>query len=158
MMNICSQFPNNETNFLTWTINFLADTDLIVKVLDSRIVKLLAHFMVILTLSIVLLQWSGLGSIINKESARPTDVIKPKVVYTNPINLTLLPLLFHDLNKEGILKLGNKGLMLSNDDDKAIHSSLFLRRSDMEFISVTDLERLSLMLDESFDFTFTQNF
>ncbi|XWS14927.1 hypothetical protein CRYUN_Cryun35bG0050700 [Craigia yunnanensis] len=139
-------------------INLPADTDLIVKVLDSRIYKLFARFMVILALIIVLLPWSGIGSIINEESARPADAIKPKVVSTDPINLELLPLLFHDLNKEGILKLGDKGLMLSNDDEEAIRSSLFLRKSDMEFSSVTDLERQSSVPNESFDFTFTQNF
>ncbi|XWS21417.1 hypothetical protein CRYUN_Cryun30bG0053300 [Craigia yunnanensis] len=48
--------------------------------------------------------------------------------------------------------------MLSNDDEEAIHSSLFLRKSDMEFSSVTDLERQSSIPKESFDFIFTQNF
>ncbi|XVE55595.1 hypothetical protein DITRI_Ditri03aG0171600 [Diplodiscus trichospermus] len=139
-------------------INMPADTDLIIKVLDSRIFKLLARFMVILALIIVLLPWSGVGSIINKESARPADAIKPQLVSSDPINLELLPLLFHDLNKEGILKLGDKGLMLSNDDEEAIHSSLFLRKTDMEFSSVTDFERQSSVPNEFFDFTFTQNF
>ncbi|XWS23970.1 hypothetical protein CRYUN_Cryun28dG0061300 [Craigia yunnanensis] len=138
-------------------LNLPADTDLIVKVLDSRIYRLLARFMLILAL-IILLSWSGIGSIINKESARPADAIKAKVVSTDPINLEFLPLLFHDLNKEGILKLGDKGLMLGNDDEEAIHSSLFLRKSDMEFSSVMDLERQGSVPNESFDFTFTQNF
>ncbi|XP_022766419.1 uncharacterized protein LOC111311310 [Durio zibethinus] len=136
-----------------------ADTHLIsVKVLDSRIFKLLARFTVIVALIIVLLPWSGIVSIINKESARPADASEPKVVSTDSINLELLPLLFHDLNKEGILKQGDKGLMLSNNDEEAIHSSLFSRKSDMEFSSVTDLERQSSIPNESFDFTFTQNF
>lgn len=133
-----------------------ADTDLIVKVLDPKIFKLLPRFMVILALIIVLLPWSG--SIINSESARPADGIKPEVVSTDAINLELLQLLFHDLNKEGILKVGDKGLMLSNTDEEAIHSSLFLRKSDMEFSSITDLERQSSVPNEYFDFTFTKNF
>ncbi|XWS25363.1 hypothetical protein CRYUN_Cryun27aG0062500 [Craigia yunnanensis] len=104
------------------------------------------------------LNYGGIRSISNKESARPADAIKPKVASADPINLELLPLLFHDLNKEGILKLGDKGLMLSNDDEEAIHSSLFLRKNDMELSSVTDLERQSTIPKESFDFSFTQNF
>ncbi|XP_022773092.1 uncharacterized protein LOC111315537 [Durio zibethinus] len=139
-------------------ISLPADTHLFIKVLDARIFNLLARLMVILALIIVLLPWSGIGSIVNKESAGPADAIKPKVVSADPINLDLLPLLFHDLNREGILKQGDKGLMLSNDDEEAIHSSLFLRKSDMEFSSVSDLERQSSIPEESFDFTFTQNF
>lgn len=133
------------------------------QLLNSGIFKLLARFMVILTLIIVLLSRSGIGSVQNRElsAARLNDdigAIKPKSVSNDAINLELLPLIFHDLNKEGILKMGDKGLILSNNDEEAIHSSLFLRKSDMEYSSVTDLERQSSIPTESFDFTLTQNF
>ncbi|XVF64878.1 hypothetical protein PTKIN_Ptkin09bG0202200 [Pterospermum kingtungense] len=140
-------------------ISLPADKHWLVKVLDSRIFNLFAHFILILTLIIVLLPWFGKGSIIDKESAHPDDAVKAKVVSDDHrINLELLPLIFRDLDKEGILKVGDKGLILSNNDEEAIHSSLLLRRSDMEYSSVTDLERQSSIPTESFDFAFTQNF
>ncbi|XP_017981453.1 PREDICTED: uncharacterized protein LOC18591793 [Theobroma cacao] len=140
-------------------ISLSADTHLIVKLPDSRIFKLLSRFIVILALTIVLIPLLRIGSIISKESASPAaDAIKPEFGSTDPVNLEFLPLIFRDLNKQGILKMGNKGLMLSNDDEEAIHCSLFLRRSDMEFVSLTDLERQSSIPNESFDSAFTRNF
>lgn len=121
----------------------------------TRTYKLLARFMVVLALIIVLLPLSRIRSILNEESAGLTNSIKPTI---DLVDLELLSSVFHDLYKEGILKLGSKGLMLSNDDEEAIQISLFLRKSELEFSSVTDLERQSSTPNESFDFTFTQSF
>lgn len=120
----------------------------------TRTYKLLARFMVVLALIIVLLPLSRIRSILNEESAGLTNSIKPTI---DLVDLELLSSVFHDLYKEGILKLGSKGLMLSNDDEEAIQISLFLRKSELEFSSVTDLERQSSTPNESFDFTFTQS-
>ncbi|XVF39623.1 hypothetical protein PTKIN_Ptkin01aG0048700 [Pterospermum kingtungense] len=131
-------------------------TDLVlVEVLDYRLYKLLARFMVVLALIIVLIPLSRIRSIINKEySIKPHDQAVP----TDTVDMELLPLLFNDLYNEGILKLGSKGLMLSNDDEEAIQISLFLRKSELEFSSIADLDRQSSIPNEFFDFTFTHNF
>ncbi|MBA0596027.1 uncharacterized protein LOC105770972 [Gossypium raimondii] len=122
---------------------------------NSWFLKLLARLMAILVFAtIVLLPWSGTGSSSIGTSNKPEYFTSDP----QPINPELLPLLFHDLNREGILKQGEKGLMLSNDDEQAIKSSLFSRISDMEFSSATDLERQRLFPNESLDFIFTQNF
>ncbi|OMO57655.1 hypothetical protein COLO4_35207 [Corchorus olitorius] len=124
--------------------------------------KLLGHLVMVLGLFIVLLPWLGLDSIVNNTNsasfASGSNIKSKDDGSVDSINLELLPLLFHDLNMEGIMKMGDKGLLLSNDDAEAIQSSLILRKTDMEFVSLTDLERQSSIPDKSFDLAFTLNF
>ncbi|KAA3484830.1 peptide upstream ORF protein [Gossypium australe] len=157
---LLNKFHKNKHKALKNGINLQSGARLIVKVPRSRVFKLLARFLTVLALTLFLLPWSGIRFIVNDEPALPVYTIKPEVApeAADPINLESLLLLYNDLNNEGILKPGNKGLLLSDDyDEESIQGNSFLTKTDMEFSSTNDFDRLMLIPDESFDFIFTEN-
>ncbi|KAK9032812.1 hypothetical protein V6N11_017855 [Hibiscus sabdariffa] len=134
-----------------------------VKVLRSRVFKLLPRFLMVLAFTIVLNLWSGVKFIAHDESSlKPAVVSDDAVAAADPVNLEFLQFLFNDLKNERILKPGNKGvkgLLLSDEyDDETIQGSLFLTKIDIEFSSVNHFDKQSLIPDESLDFIFTKNF
>ncbi|TYH27761.1 hypothetical protein ES288_A02G094000v1 [Gossypium darwinii] len=157
---LLNKFHKNKHKALKNGINLQSGAQLIFKVPRSRVFKLLARFLTVLALTLFLLPWSGIRFIVNDEPALPVYTVKPEVVPedADPINLGSLILLYNDLNNEGILKPGNKGLLLSDDyDEESIQGNSFLTKTDMEFSSTNDFDRLMLIPDESFDFIFTEN-
>ncbi|GMI89642.1 hypothetical protein like AT1G58120 [Hibiscus trionum] len=130
---------------------------LMVKALRSRVFKFLARFLMVLALTIVLFPWLGVKFIGNDESGlNPILVSDDAVAAADP---EFLPFLFNDLSNEGILKQGNKGLLLNDEyDEETIQGSLLLTKIDMKFSAVNDFDKLSFVPEESFDFIFSKSF
>lgn len=78
------------------------------------------------------------------------------------INFDLLPLLFRDLKNEGILKMGDRALLLGNKNDEGLYNSDMIRLenggNEMDFVSFSDSEKQGAVTDATFDFAFTQGF
>ncbi|KAF5942656.1 hypothetical protein HYC85_020298 [Camellia sinensis] len=79
-------------------------------------------------------------------------------VSLNSINLELLPLVFRDLENEGLLKMGDRALFVNSGNEEAIYSSQILSNNEMDLISYSDLERQSSIPGETFDFAFVHDF
>ncbi|KAE8725006.1 Eukaryotic aspartyl protease family protein [Hibiscus syriacus] len=148
---------NNKRKVWQNDINLHSGTRLTVKVLRSRVFKLLGRFLMVFALTIVLLKF-----IVNNETGlNPKIVSDDTVVVADPVNLEFLPVLFNDLNNEGILKPGDKGLLLSDEYDeekKTIQGSLLSTKIDMEFSVANDFKEKSFIPNEYFDFIFTKSF
>ncbi|KAK8572411.1 hypothetical protein V6N13_048009 [Hibiscus sabdariffa] len=131
---------------------------LMVKILRSRVFKLLPRFLMVLAFTILLNLWTGVKFIAYDESGLKPAVVSDDAAAAadDPVNLEFL---FNDLKNEGILKPGNKGLSLSDEyDHETIQGSLFLTKIDIEFSSVNHFDKQSLIPDESLDFIFTESF
>ncbi|XP_010544075.1 PREDICTED: uncharacterized protein LOC104816801 [Tarenaya hassleriana] len=122
----------------------------------SGVASLVARSMllVLLFLSFSWLSFSRSGVIPSDSAARSVDRFESDAV-ENPDEI--LPLLFHDLEKEGLLRLGDKTLFLSSGDDELSVSgcSHIVNQDEMFLVSATDLERQSTIPREIFDFAFT---
>ncbi|XP_039069177.1 uncharacterized protein LOC120215604 [Hibiscus syriacus] len=136
---------------------YSSSTRLMVKVLRSRVFKLLGRFLIVFALTIMLLNFT-----INYETVLKPEIISDDdddVAAADPVNLEFLPILFNDLNNEGVLKTGKKGLLLSDEyDEETIQGSLLSTKIDMEFSVVNDSQEKSCIPDESIDFIFTKSF
>ncbi|KAE8056963.1 hypothetical protein FH972_013692 [Carpinus fangiana] len=128
---------------------------LVIRLPNSRVFILLTRAM-LLTLLVVSFPW--IGSIVGGSST-PSPPINPNRAMTN---LELLPLLFRDLTNEGLLKVREKEkvIFIGNGNEEAIHRSSQIIRSEIEMdvVSVTDLEKHSLIPSETFDFAMASNF
>ena len=78
----------------------------------------------------------------------------------NPVNLRRLPLLFHDLANEGLLKLGDRVLFASGVDnnDEQIYNSQIWKDTQMDLVSVSDQSKQASIPDEAFEFVFTDDY
>ncbi|GKV33589.1 hypothetical protein SLEP1_g42078 [Rubroshorea leprosula] len=130
-------------------VGFRLDTYLLIRLPDSRVLRLLSRC---LLLSLMIVSFPWLRSV-NLAATTALDAVG-----SNPLNLELLPLLFRDLNNEGLLKIGDKALFVSNGGEDAISTSQILKNNEMELVSAMDFEGQSSIPNESFDFTFTHNF
>ncbi|XP_010548868.1 PREDICTED: uncharacterized protein LOC104820197 [Tarenaya hassleriana] len=74
-------------------------------------------------------------------------------------NPELLPLLFRDLEKEGLFRLGDKTLFVNDGEDSdgfvVSGCSGILNQDEIFLVSATDQERQSSTPSEAFDFAFT---
>lgn len=136
-----------------------ANTQLIIiRLPNSRVLSLVARS-VLLAFVILSLPW--LGSLLpNSERpiSEPAGVIVPESTDKNNNNIELLPLLFRDLNNEGLLKMGDKAAFLSSGNEEAIYGSQILSENAMDMISSTDTERQKSIPDGTFDFLFLYDF
>ncbi|TMW95922.1 hypothetical protein EJD97_008176 [Solanum chilense] len=66
----------------------------------------------------------------------------------NSIKLEVLPLIFHDLANEGLLKTRDKSLFITNGNEEVIYNSQVTSDYDMDLVSLSDLARK----DETYDF------
>ncbi|KAI4321433.1 hypothetical protein MLD38_034814 [Melastoma candidum] len=135
---------------------------LIIKLPNSRIAKVLVCAF-IMALFIMSFPWLKSFMKTNLESFH-RSIPNSEVTYENavgfPINeheKEVLPLLFHDLANEGLLKARNKVVFLSRHDIEQ-DAIIIPGSNDMEYVSVTDLERQSSVLDNTVDFAFTFDF
>ncbi|KAE8725008.1 Eukaryotic aspartyl protease family protein [Hibiscus syriacus] len=148
---------NNKRKVWQNDINLHSGTRLMVKVPRYRVFKLLGQFLMVFALTIMLLKF-----ILNNETGLNPEIVSDDAVTSvDPINLEFLPVLFNDLNNEGILKPGKKGVLLRDEYDEekeTIQGSLLSTKIDMEFSAVNDFEEKSFIPNESFDFIFTKSF
>lgn len=73
-------------------------------------------------------------------------------------NIKLLPVLFHDLVNEGLLKTGAKSLVVSGAADLGAIESLVVSDNELDLISVSDFEGQSAIPEDTFDFAFVNDF
>jgi len=137
-------------------LGLLSNRYLIVRIPDSRILKLLCQslFIGLFILSLPLLG-SSFGGSLNDVDDREfgTDHRDPM------INFEHLPLLFRDLKNEGILKTGDRALFVaSNGGENAVYSSQILSDNDMELVSANDFDRQNAISKDSFDFILTHSY
>ncbi|XP_057973483.1 uncharacterized protein LOC131161621 [Malania oleifera] len=128
---------------------------LIIRLPDSRVLRVIARSVL---LALVILSFPWFGSIIG-EFLNPHQVVSATDVSPDSINLDQLPILFHDLTKERLLKLGDRVLFVSNGkNEDEIYNSQVLSGNEMDLISDSDSERQSSIPDGVFDFAFANGF
>ncbi|KAG5612748.1 hypothetical protein H5410_024029 [Solanum commersonii] len=66
----------------------------------------------------------------------------------NSIKLEVLPLIFHDLANEGLLKTRDRSLFITNGNEEVIYNSQVTSDYNMDLISLSDLAHK----DETYDF------
>ncbi|CAK9178150.1 unnamed protein product [Ilex paraguariensis] len=141
----------NETKMKGVGIGLNSATLLIIKVPDSRFLRLMSRS---LFLAIVILTLPSIMSIIRGSSSAFYD----SDVGYDVIDFDLLPFVFRDLADEGLLKKGLKGLILSSAIGDPEEISQFLVDNDISLVIGSDLGRQSLIPKETFDFVFTPSF
>ncbi|KAL3504859.1 hypothetical protein ACH5RR_034700 [Cinchona calisaya] len=136
----------------------------VIRLPSSWVLKLITRAL-FLALVIVSLPWLNtiIGDLASNLNATKMINISQadQIAFADPINVELLPMLFHDLANEGLLKMGDRALILSNhneDDDQAIFNTQFIRDHNMDIMSYSDSNRQSLIPNETYDFVFVHNF
>ncbi|KAB5515999.1 hypothetical protein DKX38_026647 [Salix brachista] len=139
----------NETkHFQSGGIGLNSDTILVLKLPDSRVMRVVSRslffVMIILTLPFI-------GAILRElNSSYYLDASG-----SASIDLEFFGLLLQDLAKEGLIKKGDKTLIVFSDVGAVVDSSRFLNVNDIDFVSESDLEEESLFPDATFDFALT---
>ncbi|XP_031123598.1 uncharacterized protein LOC116026245 isoform X2 [Ipomoea triloba] len=123
---------------------------LAIRLHTSWILKLLGA--VILALVIVSFPW--LKTMIGESWHENGNISDAQMVF-DPISVDLLPLVFHDLANEGLLRQGDRALFVSsNGDEEAIYGSRVISDYNMDLVSVSDIQRQRLIPEETYDFAF----
>lgn len=126
-------------------LNF--DTILIIKLPDHMVFGVFSRS---LFMAIVILMLPCIGSIVRGPfSSLPDD----SDISSGPdlVDLDWLPLVLHELEEDGILKRGSKGLILSHGNEEKIDNLQYLRDTRISLIMVSDLH---LIPDMDLDFVF----
>ncbi|KAI5655001.1 hypothetical protein M9H77_32188 [Catharanthus roseus] len=139
----------------------IADLDLVIIKLpmSSWVLKLMTRAL-LLSLIIVSLPWLNvivhgqpLSNVKGATTANVDDVDQLGMISTSSNTNQHLPqLLFRDLIKEGLVKMGDRALFLTdagNDEDVTGYN--------MDIISVSDFKQQSLIPDEMYDFMFVND-
>ncbi|CAK9163156.1 unnamed protein product [Ilex paraguariensis] len=129
-------------------IGMNSDTLLSIKLPDPRVLLIISRS---LFLAMIILTWPTIECIIKGSSSALYD----SDVGSDLIDLDWLPIVLHDLADEGLLKKGQKCLILSSDIGALEEVSEFLNDYKMNLVIGSDLDRLSSTPDETFDFVFT---
>lgn len=123
------------------------DSLLIIKLPDYRLLWIMSRS---LFLAMVLISLPSIGSILRGSS----NVVNDAVMYSDEGDFTMLPILFRDLADEGLLRKGQKGLIVSSGygdlvDDLDLE---FFNDNEVEWVIESDSDPLNSIPDESFDF------
>ncbi|GFY89437.1 hypothetical protein Acr_06g0013770 [Actinidia rufa] len=131
------------------TIGLNSDTLLIIKLPSSQALRVLSRSVF---LAMLILALPCIGSILKG----PTSSIYEEIG-SNSIGFDLLPLLFRDLSDEGLLKKGDKALILSSGVENFMDYSESLSENEIALEIQSDLDSESTIRDEKFDFVLTLN-
>ncbi|CAN4095284.1 unnamed protein product [Withania somnifera] len=112
----------------------------------------------ILALVIVSLPW--INAIIGCLSScyQSNCAFKVHEMAYNPINLEFLPIAFKDLANEGILRMGDRSLLVSNGNEEEIYNSQVVKDYNPHLISSSDSTQKDLVPNETFDFVFAYGY
>lgn len=122
-------------------------TLLVIKLPDSRVLQIVSRS---LFLAIILLTLPSIGSVLRSSS-------KAYKVNSDLTNCKILPVLFRDLADEGLLKRGQKGLIVGSSPDDLMKDLDFLIDNDKTVVTETNLEE-DFIPNETFDFVFSFSF
>nr|XP_009618057.2 uncharacterized protein LOC104110298 [Nicotiana tomentosiformis] len=111
----------------------------------------------ILALVIVSLPWINtiIGYLSRCES---NSAFKVHEMAFNPINLEFLPIIFRDLANEGLLRMGDRSLLVTSGNEEVIYNSQIVKDYNPDLISFSDSTRQDLVPNETFDFVFSYGF
>lgn len=132
-----------------------SETLLVIKLPDSRALRVLSRSvflaMVILTLPFI---WSILKGLSSSSyfNASAYDL------GSDLIDGEFLDLLLQDLANEGLIKNGDKALIVGSGIEAAIDSSRFLNANDIDLVLESDLEQEILFPNATFDFALALSF
>lgn len=88
----------------------------------------------------------------------PSNDIYNSDIELEPFGFESLPLLFQDLADEGLLKRGDKGLIVSARVGDFAGNLEFLSQNDIDYVVESDLDGQSSVPNEMFDFVFASSF
>ncbi|XP_076937456.1 uncharacterized protein LOC143605105 [Bidens hawaiensis] len=125
-------------------IGFNTDLVLIIKLPDSRILGVISKS---LFLAIFILALPSIGSYVNNASEESS---------TNPDGF--LPMLFEDLATDGLLKFGQKGLVLRSGVRDLFDGFWLLNYEGIDVVTDLDSDERMVVPDEVFDFVFVSSF
>ncbi|KAJ6734414.1 hypothetical protein OIU79_001638 [Salix purpurea] len=139
-MELASGFSTKDLNetkhFQNGGIGLNSDTILVLKLPDSRVMRVVSRslffVMIILTLPFI-------GAIFRELNSS----YYPDASGSASIDLEFFGLLLQDLAKEGLIKKGDKALIVFSDVGAVVDSSRLLNVNDIDFVSESDLEEES---------------
>ncbi|XP_059281611.1 uncharacterized protein LOC132035371 [Lycium ferocissimum] len=133
----------------TDALGFYGDTHLvIIKLNHLWVLKLISQVAI---LGLVILSFPWINTIIRGLTSSYGYINVSKADHManyNPIKLESLPLIFHDLANEGLLKTGDKSLFITNGNEEVIYNSQVTSDYNMDLISLSNLARK----EETYDF------
>ncbi|XAR53027.1 hypothetical protein NMG60_11021412 [Bertholletia excelsa] len=121
------------------------ETLLIIKLPNSLVLQVLSRS---LCLAMMMLALPYIGSVMREPSGSSSD---PEAAGSDPTRFGLLPLIFHDLAGEGLLKKGDKVLLVSSHVGDFPAFSKFLTDNEIDLAFESDPDGSSYFPDETFD-------
>lgn len=128
-------------------------TLLIIKLPDSWLLRVLSR---ILFLAMIILALSSIGSMLRTSSNGA--LFKPSTDSNMANGFKILPLLFHDLLEEGLIKKGHKGFVLGAGNSDNEDDFQFLADTGVDLLTGADLQQKNLVEPQVFDFVFLSSF
>uniref|UniRef100_A0A5B7A2M6 DUF7870 domain-containing protein n=1 Tax=Davidia involucrata TaxID=16924 RepID=A0A5B7A2M6_DAVIN len=132
-------------------IGLNSDTLLIVRFPHSRVLRVMSRS---LFLALFILALPSIGSIIRGSSTSFND----SDIESDLIGFELLPLILQDLADEGLLKKGDKALVVGSGIDDLMDDLQLFEDNEIDFVIESDLERQSSIADDAFGLVFTSSF
>lgn len=147
--------------YIDGLMDYQWDTKLVIIRIDhSWVLKFMARA-TILALVIVSLPWINMiiGYLSSRyESNFALKVDHHEMAYYNPINLEFLPIIFQDLANEGLIRMGDRSLLVSNGNEEEIYNSQVVKDYNPDLISFSDSTQQNLVPNETFDFVFAYDY
>lgn len=132
---------------------FKSDEYLMIKLPNSWLLKLLVRSLLLVVL-IASLLWIGSVFGVTLNPKNNVDIIDPH----DEVGSDFLLFFFRDLKNEGISRLIDQALFLTDANEDFIYNFHILNNNDMYIVYSKDLKRQDVIPNESFDFVFTFNF
>jgi len=140
---------NNEVNGFGIGLN--SDTLLVIKLPGFRVLRIMSRS---LFLAMVLVALLSLGCIRRDSSNGFYDTDADLDVNC----FKILPILFHDLVDEGLIKKGNRGLILGTYIGDIVDDFEFMNGNSIDFSIESDLNQKELSQNDVFDFVLALSF
>lgn len=138
---------------------FKSDEYLMIKLPNSWLLKLLVRSLLLVVL-IASLLWIGFVFGVTLNPKNNVDIIDPHDEVGSDFIVTsdFWLFFFRDLKNEGISRLIDQALFLTDANEDFIYNFHILNNNDMYIVYSKDLKRQDVIPNESFDFVFTFNF
>ncbi|KAK2447006.1 pyruvate dehydrogenase E1 component subunit beta, mitochondrial [Trifolium repens] len=150
---LCSSFELNfkmkKKHFHGGTITLNSDDNFVlIRIPDTKVLRILSRS---LFLVMILVALPFLGNILNGFSF----TLSSNSSVVSKIEKTLLNLIIHDMADEGLYKKNDKALIVSSLNGFEFDG--IIDKNDIDVVMDSDYDKMSLFLNESYDFVFTSN-
>lgn len=125
------------------------DSQLVIQLPKSRFLRVVSRS---LFLAVAILTLPCLGSLMKSPHSRSQFNALEFGVASDMSNLQSMNFLFYDLSHEGLLKKGDKALVVSSGIGQLGENLQFLDDNEIDFALESDVESQSLIPDRTFDF------